>query len=72
MKEYENWRDLYNWLEMACYTMDTDCKFHVKLVKIGNKRPSYCITADGYSHFPISRRMAKKLIKEGTEVENGW
>lgn len=72
MKEYKNWKDLYNWLEITCCGIDTDYKFHVRLTKIGDKRPDYCITADGYSHFPISRRMAKKLIKEGVEVKNGW
>lgn len=64
-----NWRDLYNWMEFTCYSIDTDSKFYVRLNRVGGKKPSYSITADGFSYFPITRRMAKKLIKNGVGVE---
>lgn len=65
-----NWKDLYNWMEFTCYSIDTDSKFYVRLNKVGEKKPSYNITADGISYFPVTRRMAKKLIKNGIKIEN--
>lgn len=64
-----NWKDLFEWMEVTCYQIDTDNKFQVRLREIGRKNPSYSITADGFSYFPVTKRMAKKLIKNGILVE---
>lgn len=64
-----NWKDLYNWMEFTCYSIDTDSRFYVRLKKVGEKNPSYNITADGISYFPVTRRMAKKLVKNGIKIE---
>lgn len=43
--------------------------FHVRLQVVGEKKPSYSITADGISYFPVTRKMAKKLLRNGIGVE---
>jgi len=64
-----NWKDLFNWMEVIFYAVTESNTFHVRLQKVGKEKPSYNITADGISYFPVTRRMAKKLIKNGIEVE---
>ena len=52
---YSNWKDLCNWLYIFGVKED------LYIDKIGSY---YSISCDGISYFPISKRMAKKLIKE--------
>lgn len=64
-----NWKDLFDWMEFTFYAVTERNAFHVRLQEVGRKKPSYNITADGISYFPVTRRMAKKLIKNGMGVE---
>lgn len=64
-----NWKDLFDWMEMTFCAVVEKNTFHVRLQEVGKKKPSYNITADGISYFPVTRRMAKKLIKNGMGVE---
>lgn len=65
----KNWKDLFDWMEFTFYAATERNTFHVRLQEVGKKKPSYNITADGISYFPVTRRMAKKLIKNGIGVE---
>lgn len=58
----KNWKDLFDWMEITS-------SLHVRLQVIGKKKPSYSITVDGISYFPVTRKMAKKLLKDGIDVE---
>ena len=64
-----NWKDLFDWMEMTFCAVVEKNTFHVRLEVVGEKKPSYSITADGISYFPVTRRMARKLIKNGICVE---
>lgn len=65
----KSWKDLFDWMEITFYAVVEKNTFHVRLQVIGEKKPSYSITADGISYFPVTRKMAKKLIKNGIVVE---
>lgn len=65
----KNWKDLFDWMEFTFYAATERNTFHVRLQEVGKKKPSYNITADRISYFPVTRRMAKKLIKNGMGVE---
>lgn len=65
----KNWKDLFDWMEMTFCAVVKKNTFHVRLEVVGKKKPSHNITADGISYFPVTRRMAKKLIKNGMVVE---
>ena len=65
----KSWKDLFDWMEMTFCAVVEKNTFHVRLEVVGKKKPSYNITADGISYFPVTRRMAKKLIKNGMVVE---
>lgn len=65
----KSWKDLFDWIEITFYAVVEKNTFHVRLQVIGEKKPSYSITADGISYFPVTRKMAKKLIKNGMSVE---
>lgn len=65
----KSWKDLFDWMEITFYAVVEKNTFHVRLQVIGEKKPSYSITADGISYFPVTRKMAKKLIKNGMSVE---
>ena len=62
-------RDLFDWMEMTFYEVVEKNTFHVRLQVVGEKKPSYSITADGISYFPVTRKMAKKLLRNGIGVE---
>lgn len=68
-KIMKNWKDLFDWMETTFYAVVKKNTFHVRLQVIGENKPSYSITADGISYFPVTRKMAKKLIKNGMSVE---
>ena len=53
---YNSWKDLFNWLYII-----TD---HKQLRLQCTSKNTYNISIDGISYFPISKRMAKKLLKE--------
>lgn len=58
--KYSSWKDLFDWL----YICGPGC-----LLRLDKFQNSYAVSCDGISYFPISNRMAKKLIKEfGVEV----
>ncbi len=65
----KSWRDLFDWMEMTFYAVVKKSTFHVRLQVVGEKKPSYSITADGISYFPVTRKMAKKLLRNGMVVE---
>ena len=65
----KSWRDLFDWMEMTFYEVVEKNTFHVRLQVVGEKKPSYSITADGISYFPVTRKMAKKLLRNGIGVE---
>lgn len=65
----KNWKDLFDWMEMTFCAVVKKNIFHVRLEVVGKKKPSYNITADGISYFPVTRRMAKKLLRNGIDVE---
>lgn len=65
----KSWKDLFDWMEITFYAVVKKNTFHVRLQVVGEKKPSYSITADGISYFPVTRKMAKKLIKNGMVVE---
>jgi hypothetical protein len=65
----KSWKDLFDWMEMTFYAVVKKNTFHVRLQVVGGKRPSYSITADGISYFPVTRKMAKKLLRNGIGVE---
>lgn len=65
----KSWKDLFDWMEMTFCAVVEKNTFHVRLEVVGKKKPSYNITADGISYFPVTRRMANKLIKNGMGVE---
>ena len=69
----KSWKDLFDWMEMTFYAVVEKNTFHVRLRVIGEKKLSYSITADGISYFPVTRKMAKKLLRNGmcVEVFNG-
>ena len=54
--KYNSWKDLFNWLYM--FTDHGHLRIHCR------DKNTYNISIDGVSYFPISKRMAKKLIKE--------
>ena len=60
---------MFDWMEITFYAAVEKNTFHVRLQVVGEKKPSYSITADGISYFPVTRKMAKKLIKNGMSVE---
>jgi hypothetical protein len=68
-KIMKNWKDLFDWMETTFYAVVKKSTFHVRLQVIGEKKPSYSITADGISYFPVTRKMAKKLLRNGMGVE---
>lgn len=68
-KIMKNWKDLFDWMETTFYAVVKKNTFHVRLQVIGEKKSSYSITADGISYFPVTRKMAKKLLKNGMSVE---
>ena len=65
----KSWKDLFDWMEITFYTVVEKITFHVRLQVVGEKKPSYSITADGISYFPVTRKMAKKLLRNGMGVE---
>lgn len=65
----KSWKDLFDWMEMTFYAVVEENTFHVRLRVVGEKKPSYSITADGISYFPVTRKMAKKLLRNGMGVE---
>lgn len=65
----KNWKDLFDWMETTFYAVVKKSTFHVRLQVVGEKKPSYSITADGISYFPVTRNMAKKLLRNGMSVE---
>mgnify|MGYP006993847525 FL=1 len=65
----KGWRDLFDWMEITFYAVVEKNTFHVRLQVVGEKKPSYSITADGISYFPVTRKMAKKLLRNGMVVE---
>lgn len=68
-KIMKNWKDLFDWMETTFYAVVKKSTFHVRLEVVGEKKPSYSITADGISYFPVTRKMAKKLLRNGMGVE---
>lgn len=68
-KIMKNWKDLFDWMETTFYAVVKKSTFHVRLQVIGEKKPSYSITADGISYFPVTRKMAKKLLRNRIDVE---
>lgn len=65
----KSWKDLFDWMEITFYAVVEKNTFHVRLQAVGEKKPSYSITADGISYFPVTRKMAKKLLRNGIGVE---
>lgn len=65
----KSWKDLFDWMEITFYAAVEKNTFHVRLQVVGEKKPSYSITADGISYFPVTRKMAKKLLRNGICVE---
>lgn len=65
----KSWKDLFDWMEITFYAVVEKNTFHVILQVVGEKKPSYSITADGISYFPVTRKMAKKLLRNGMGVE---
>lgn len=65
----KSWKDLFDWMEMTFYSVVKKNTFHVRLQVVDEKKPSYSITADGISYFPVTRKMAKKLLRNGMGVE---
>lgn len=65
----KSWKDLFDWMEITFYAVVEKNTFHVRLQVVGEKKPSYSITADGISYFPVTRKMAKKLLRNGMVVE---
>lgn len=65
----KSWKDLFDWMEMTFYTVVKKNTFRVRLQVVDEKKPSYSITADGISYFPVTRKMAKKLLRNGIGVE---
>lgn len=64
-----NWKDLFHWMEVIFYAVTESNTFHVRLQKVGKEKPSYSITADGFSYFPVTRKMAKKFLRNGMGIE---
>lgn len=65
----KSWKDLFDWMETTFYAVVKKNTFHVRLQVVGEKKLSYSITADGISYFPVTRKMAKKLLRNGMEAE---
>ena len=65
----KSWKDLFDWMEMTFYSVVKKNTFHVRLQVVDEKKPSDSITADGSSYFPVTRNMAKKLLRNGIGVE---